>query len=64
VRPICCGKKANDYRVSYGRGGTETGFHCRICKRIRIPSGQPLDRSYMESLDTVRLSGIAFDATL
>ena len=58
-KPICCGKPATPYKKVYNKGlvfvdkngnktsaeGWEEGFRCKVCGRIRIPYGPPLDDS-------------------
>jgi len=59
----CCGKKTTPYHKTFNRWWEE-GLRCKICGRIRIPSGRLLDSSYMDGLDAIREKGIQFDQTL
>jgi hypothetical protein len=45
VTPTCCGKRARSYVKTYARHSVESGWACRVCNRIRIPSGEPFDNS-------------------
>lgn len=44
----------------------EEGFRCKVCGRVRIPipTDQPMNMAYMNSLEAVRLAGIEFDKSL
>lgn len=69
AKPICCGKPATPYRKVWGKDyewnySWEQGFKCLWCGRIRIPHGKPLDMTYMNSLEAIRLAGIEFDNSL
>ncbi len=42
----------------------EMGFKCVVCGAIRVPSGEPFDRSDMDKMDAIREAGIEFDIQL
>lgn len=62
--PIHCGKPAKPYFKKYFEGkichSIEWGFQCPVCNQIRIPTGEPLDQSFMAGLDALREQAIAF----
>lgn len=67
MRPVCCGKNATPYVIVYKSNwwpSFEQGFRCKKCGRNRIPFMDSFDMTYMNSLEAVRLAGIAFDESL
>ncbi len=62
--PKCCDQRSQGYQITYGHQGTEQGFRCLKCKRIRLPFKSSWNTAYMDSLEILRLAGIAFDESL
>lgn len=74
MKPTCCGKPATPYQKSYEHWAFrlstgevmiiptfETGFRCKRCGAIRLPTGKVFDAAYMNSLEGVRGEGMKFD---
>lgn len=65
MNPTCCNKPATPYFQKYGDQkrphSIEWGFRCLICGRIRIPTGEAMDMSYMNAMPAVREAGMEWE---
>lgn len=79
TRPMCCSRPATPYYREYGSTqiypsitgilgrwswSFETGFRCKRCGQIRIPTHETWDSTYMDQLRSIREMGIEFDESL